>query len=189
MLTTTQTNNLFSPINNALIRLTTEGVAVKTNNGYKVYNHKNGTVTNCSDFVIDAGVNLFFYAPCNKVEVGDIVLTGNSLVTIVSVNEETHRIEAFKYEDSSVITLVPEKFMFMGEGYLFTKVVSVLGDIKEGINTKKVMNLMLIGNMFKNEGNNNFLNQMMMFNMMNKCNFGDIFSGLFDFGEDEDKSK
>lgn len=193
MLTVTTTSpNMFRSVPGDLIRLTTEGVAVKTNNGYKVYNHETGVVTNCSDFVLDTNMSLFFYVPANSVSVGDIVLFSGKLVTITSVNvNDSNRIEAFRYEDSTLTTLIPEKFMFLGDTYMFTKVMSIFGDVKNGIDTSKIMSMMLLNNIFNqnnsnnSNNNNNFMSNLMMMGMVKNIDFKSLFSGLFDFNVED----
>lgn len=199
MLTVTTTSpNMFRPVPGDLIRLTTEGVAVKTNNGYKVYNHETGVVTNCSDFVLDTNMSLFFYVPANSVSVGDIVLFSGKLVTITNVNvNDSNRIEAFRYEDSTLTTLIPEKFMFLGDTYMFTKVMSIFGDVKDGIDTSKIMSMMLLNNIFNqnnsgnsnnNNNNNNFMSNLMTMGMVKNIDFKSLFSGLFDFNVEDKNS-
>lgn len=61
-------NGLFGHIGPGLCRLAMNGrIAVKTSQGYKTYDPKNETLVNCSNFCFDAGDELFFSIPTNKV--------------------------------------------------------------------------------------------------------------------------
>lgn len=64
-------NGMFGKVAPGMCRLSMSGgIAVKTDNGYKSYNVKTGRLTNCDNFVFNAGEEFFFVIPTNKVSVG-----------------------------------------------------------------------------------------------------------------------
>ena len=83
-------NGMFGKIAPGMCRLSMSGgIAVKTSNGYKSYNVKNGRLTNCDSFVFDIGEEFFFVMPTNKVEVGDIILVSGKPKCVIKAEKET----------------------------------------------------------------------------------------------------
>lgn len=184
-------NGMFGKVAPGMCRLSMSGgIAVKTTNGYKSYNVKTGRLTNCTNFVFDIGEDFFFLIPTNKVEVGDIILAGGKPKCVIEAGE--NKITVINYEDSTVDTILPERHVFMGNTYFYGKIVSMFGqDIFKGKKgTNKIMQYMMVSEMMKgNNGTNGGFGNMLPFMMMSG-GMGDMFGGLFNFGdEDEDDTK
>lgn len=182
-------NNMFGKVPNGMCRLSMYGgIAVKTSNGYKTYNLKKNRLTNCSNFVFPVGEEFFFVIPTNKVEVGDIILIANKPKCVVRTGKDT--IQVINYEDSVVETILPERHIFMGNAYFYGKIVSMFGDDivgngKKGMN--KLIGYMMMSEMMKGSGNNNSMNSILPLMMLtNGGSFGDMFSDIFNFTEEED---
>ena len=115
------------------------GIAVKTRAGYRSYDMEQKRMTNCDSFVMDVGEDFFFVLPTNKVKPGDIILAGGAPKCVLSANDDT--ITAINFDDATVETLLPEHHLFMGNTYLYGKIVSLFG--KNGVKGKKGMGRML----------------------------------------------
>ena len=158
-------------------RLSMNGIAVKTSNGYKTFDPNTQTLVNCADFVFDVADDMFFCLPTNSVQTGDIIIASGAPVCVISVNG--NRIEALRYEDSTVVTIIPENIMFMGNVYFFSKVISPYGGLMNGNDPSQFMQLMMMSEMFK--GDNKGMGSMLALGMMMNggLDFGKMFSGMF----------
>ena len=179
-------NGLFGKVANGMCRLSMDGkIAIKTENGYKTYS--DGKITNCSSFVFDIGEEFFFVIPTNHVEQGDIILVNSDggrrpMFVLTADGEE---IKAIDYKSSEVKTILPEHHVFMGETYFYGKIVSMFGNTnflkgKKGMN--KMIQLMMLSSMTKGGS----MSEMLPFMMMSG-NMGNMFEGMFDFGEEEEE--
>ena len=183
-------NGMFGRIENGMCRLTMTGnIAVKTSNGYKSYNVKTGRLTNCTNFCFNVGEEFFFVIPTNKVAVGDIILVNRRPNCVTKV--EKNQITVINYENSTIETIVPERHVFMGNTYFYGKIVSMFGDNFMGKKDagNKMLQYMMMSEMFKGmNGNGNNSNQMSnMFPMMMMFggNMKDMFSGMFNFFDND----
>lgn len=94
----------------------------------------------------------------------------------------------FNYMNSTIETVVKERHVFMGNTYYYGKIVSPFGNMiskKDGLNS--IMKMAMMGQMFGNNANgmgnsSNGQNGLMMAMMMSG-DMGDMFNGLFDFGD------
>ena len=180
-------NGMFGKIAPGMCRLSMNGgIAVKTSNGYKSYNVKNGRLTNCDSFVFDIGEEFFFVIPTNKVEVGDIILVSGKPKCVVKSDKDT--ITVINYEDSTVETILPERHVFMGNTYLYGKIVSMFGNnfMKGKKGMDKMMSYMVMSEMMKgsNTSSNGMGSMLPMMMLMNGNNVSDMFSDMFDFDID-----
>ena len=182
-------NKYFGKIQNGMVRLSMNGdMAIKTSNGYKTYDVKTGTLTNCDSFVFDIGSEFFFIIPTNKVETGDVILASGKPHCVIKA--ENNRIEALRYEDGSIVTIIPEHHVFMGKTYFYGKIVSMFGKIKGGKGMNGMMKYMMMSEMMKgNGGNNNSMFSMLPMMMFMNGGMGDMFEGMFDFDEEEDEKE
>ena len=181
-------NGMFGKVAPNMCRMGMNGeIAIKTSGGYKTYNVKTGTLTNCDNFAFDLGEDWFFIIPTNKVSKGDIILAGNRPRCVLEVKENT--IKTFCYEDGTISEIAPEHHMFMGKQYFYGKIVSLFGNMmngKGGMN--KMFQYMMMSEMMKGGngnafgGNNNWLPMMMMMN-------GGNFNFMNDLFEDEDEDE
>ena len=180
-------NKYFGKVANGMVRLSMNGdMAIKTSNGYKTYDVKTGALTNCDAFVFDVGSEFFFIIPTNKVESGDVILAAGKPHCVIKV--EANRIEALRYEDGSIVNIVPERNVFMGKTYFYGKIVSMFGKINGGKGMKGMMKYMMLSEMMKGgNGNNNSMLPMMM--LMNGGGMEDMFGDMFDFEEEEEKEE
>ena len=182
---------MFGKVDNGMCRLSMNGnIAVKTSNGYKSYNMKEGRLVNCANFVFPMGDEMFFIIPTNKVEKGDIIVVAGLPKCVLKKDDGT--ITVINYEDSTVETILPERHIFMGETYFYGKIVSMFGEDIIGGGKKsmnKIMKFMMMSEMMKGFGGNsqnNAMANMMPLRMMSGGNMGDLFSGIFDFGEKDE---
>lgn len=182
-------NKYFGKVQNGMVRLSMNGdMAIKTSNGYKTYDVKSGTLTNCDSFVFDIGSEFFFIIPTNKVETGDVILASGKPHCVIKA--ENNRIEALRYEDGSIVTIIPEHHVFMGKTYFYGKIVSMFGKIKGGKGMNGMMKYMMMSEMMKgNSGNNNSMSSMLPMMMFMNGGMGDMFEGMFDFEEEEEKEE
>lgn len=188
--TSNMMNKYFGKVANGMVRMSMNGdMAIKTSNGYKTYEVKTGALTNCDAFVFDVGSEFFFIIPTNKVESGDVILAAGKPHCVIKA--EANRIEALRYEDGSIVNIVPEHHMLFGKTFFYGKIVSMFGQVKGGKGMKGMMKYMMLSEMMKNgNGNNNSMNSMLpMMMLMNGGGMEEMFGGLFDMGEDEDEKE
>ena len=183
-------NGMFGRIENGMCRLTMTGnIAVKTSNGYKSYNVKTGRLTNCTNFCFNVGEEFFFVIPTNKVAVGDIILVNRRPNCVTKV--EKNQITVINYENSTIETIVPERHVFMGNTYFYGKIVSMFGDNFMGKKDagNKMLQYMMMSEMFKgmngNGNNSNQISNMFPMMMMFGGNMKDMFSGMFNFFDND----
>ena len=184
-------NGMFGKIAPGMCRLSINGgIAVKTSNGYKTYNLKTGGLTNCDSFVFNIGEEFFFVIPTNKAEPGDILLVGGKPKCVIEA--EKNKLTVINYEDSTVETILPERYVFMGNTYFYGKIVSMFGSdlIKGKKGTNKIMQYMMMSEMMKgSSGDSGSGMNTMLPLMMLGGNMGNIFDGLFDFDEEDAESE
>ena len=154
------------------------GIAIKTSCGYKTYDIKSERFTNCSNFVFDIGEDFFFVIPTNKVKPGDIILANGKPKCVISVEKD--RISALNYEDSTLEQILPERYIFMGNSYLYGKVVSMLGNgLKKGKGPGKIMKYMMLSGMMKKDGKDSPFDMLPL--LLLGGGAGDkLFEGIFD---------
>ena len=175
---------MFGKVGSGMVRMSMNGdMAIKTSNGYKTYDAESGALVNCDNFVFDIGSEMFFLIPTNKVQKGDIILASGKPHCVIGA--EKNRIEALRYEDGSIVNIVPERHVFMGQTYFYGKIVSMFGNMKgKGMNS--MMKYMMMSEMMK--GKNDAMSNMlpMMFLMGNGGgNMDNMFEGMFDLGMDD----
>ena len=182
-------NKYFGKVAGNMCRMSMNGdMAIKTSNGYKTYDVTTGTLMNCDSFVFDIGSEFFFIIPTNKVETGDVILASGKPHCVIKA--EDNRIEALRYEDGSLVTIIPERHVFMGKTYFYGKIVSMFGKIKGGKGMKGMMKYAMMSEMMKgNGGNNNSMSSMLPMMMFMNGGMGDMFEGMFDMDEEEDKTE
>jgi hypothetical protein len=176
-------NGMFGKVAPGMCRLSMSGgIAVKTDNGYKSYNVKTGRLTNCDNFVFNAGEEFFFVIPTNKVSVGDIILVAGKPKCVIET--EKNRITVINYEDSTVDTILPERHVFMGNTYFYGKIVSMFGDMSGKHKNNKILKYMMLSSMMSGD-NSGGMSNMMPLLIMNGMG-GDMFGDMFDFDEMDD---
>lgn len=175
---------MFGRVGSGMVRMSMNGdMAIKTSNGYKTYDAESGALVNCDNFVFDIGSEMFFLIPTNKVQKGDIILASGKPHCVIGV--EKNRIEALRYEDGSIVNIVPERHVFMGQTYFYGKIVSMFGNMKgKGMNS--MMKYMMMSEMMK--GKSDVMSNMlpMMFLIGNGGgNMDSMFEDMFDLGMDD----
>ena len=184
-------NGMFGKVEHGMCRLSMSGqIAVKTSNGYKSYNPKSGRLVNCMNFVFDTMDDWFFVIPTNNVAVGDIILVNHKPRCVKEVKD--NQITVINYEDSTIETILPERHVFMGNTYFYGKIVSMFGNtnfMKSEKGMNNIMKYMMLSTMMKGNGNNNSgnMNSMLPFMMMSG-DMNNMFDGIFNFSEMEEKS-
>ena len=179
---------MFGKVGSGMVRMSMNGdMAIKTSNGYKTYDAESGALVNCDNFVFDIGSEMFFLIPTNKVQKGDIILASGKPHCVIGA--EKNRIEALRYEDGSIVNIVPERHVFMGQTYFYGKIVSMFGNMKgKGMNS--MMKYMMMSEMMK--GKSDAMSNMlpMMFLMGNGGgNMDNMFEGMFDLDLDEPETE
>ena len=176
---------LFGKVAPGQVRLSMNGdMAIKTSNGYKTYNVEDGSLTNCDNFVFDIGSEFFFIIPTNKVEKGDVILASGKPHCVIKT--EDNRIEALRYEDGSIVNIVPECNVFFGKTYFYGKIVSMFGSMK-GKGMDSMMKYMVMSEMMKGGNSNNMASMLPMMMFMQSGGIDNMFSGMFDFGAEDEK--
>ena len=175
---------MFGKVGSGMVRMSMNGdMAIKTSNGYKTYDAESGALVNCDNFVFDIGSEMFFLIPTNKVQKGDIILASGKPHCVIGA--EKNRIEALRYEDGSIVNIVPERHVFCGHTYFYGKIVSMFGNMKgKGMNS--MMKYMMMSEMMK--GKSDAMSNMlpMMFLMGNGGgNMDNMFENMFDFDMDD----
>lgn len=180
-------NGMFGKVGNGMCRLAMMGgVAVKTSNGYKTYDIDNNRLTNCSNFVFDIGEEFFFVVPTKKVKKGDIIIVSGTPRCVIK--SEDNVITVINYEDSTIENILPEHYVFMGNTYLYGKIVSMFGENLFGNQkgTNKIIKYMMISEMMKGQNaSGNSMNGMLPFMMMGGS-MENVFEGIFDIDDEEE---
>lgn len=178
-------NKMFGKLAAGMCRISANGkIAVKTNGGYKSYDVDSNRLVNCSNFVLPVGDDFFFVVPTNNVKKGDIILVDGRPRCVIK--KDSDMITVMNFETSVVETIVPERHMFMGNMYFYSKIVSMFGDnLTKGKGTENMFKYMMMSEMMKggDKGSSMMLPLMMM------GGGGDMFSGMFDFNFDEGDSE
>lgn len=182
-------NGMFGPVAPGMCRISMSGkTAIKTNNGYKVYDVEKNRLTNCDSFVFDIGEDWFFVIPTNKVQRGDIILANGKPRCVIEASK--NEIKTLCYEDGTLETILPERHVFMGKQYFYGKIVSMFGNMAagekgmSGIFKYMMLSQMMGGNTAGNSTNsfmsngNNMLPMMMLMNGGGGNFFDGIFSGF-----------
>lgn len=143
-------SNMFGHIKAGMCRLSVNGgIAIKTSNGYKTYNVDTGNLTNVTQFCFDIGEELFFVMPTTKAKKGDILLIdGHPKCVVETPNDKT--IKVIDYETSTIQEIVPERHVFLGKTYFYSKIVSMFGSgnfLKGSKGMSKMMKLMMMKSM------------------------------------------
>jgi len=187
-------NGVMGKIKSGCCRLGMNGrIAIKTSDGYKTYDPKTGNVTNCSNFVLDIGDDVFMVIPTRKLKEGDIVLINGKPMYILDV-KSANRVEAMNYEDSTIQTVIPERHAIMGRRF-YGKIVSLIGSgfgagkggFFKNMLKLKMMSSMMGGNNNSNSnsifGGNNALPMMML---MGNGSMDGLFDGFMDDDSDDE---
>lgn len=182
-------NGIFGKVAPGMCRLTMNGnIAVKCANGYKSYNVRKGTLTNVTNFCFNVGDEMFFVISTNHVEVGDIILVGGKPKCVIEATKKI--IKVIDYENSEIRDVVPERHVFMGSTYFYSKIVSMFGNsFKKGKGFGNIMKMMMVSSLMggnNNINNNNGLGQMMAMSMFMGGGNNNPFEGMFDFNLDMD---
>ncbi len=191
-------NGLFGKIASGMCRLTLDGdIAVKTSNGYKSYNVKEGVLTNVTNFCFDIGEEFFFLIPTNQVSEGDIILVDGKPKCVISCNGKI--ITAIDYESSEIRQILPEHHALMGNIYFYGKIVSIFGNtkfIKSQKGISQMMKMMMLSSMMKGQqqdkngmGGFSQMLPMMMFMNDGGGGFSKMFEGLFDQTSDKEEGE
>ena len=177
-------NGIMGKVKSGCCRLSMNGkIAIKTSDGYKVYNEKTGNLTNCSNFVLDIADDMFMLIPTRNLKPGDIVLINGKPMYILEVKAK-NRVEAMNYEDSTIQTVIPERHAIMGRKF-YGKIVSILG---KGFNGKggffkNMLKLKMMGAMFgrSTDGDGVFgSNALPMMMLMGNGSMDGLFDGIAD---------
>jgi len=177
-------NGVMGKIKSGCCKLSMDGrIAIKTSDGYKVYNSKTGNVTNCSNFVLDAD-DFFMVVPTRKLKPGDIVLINGKPMYILEVKAK-NRVEAMNYEDSTIQTVIPERHVLMGRRF-YGKIVSLIGNgfgAGKGGFFKNMLKFKMMSTMMGGGDTGFNSNGLAMMMLMGNGSMDSLFDG---FADDED---
>lgn len=182
-------NGVMGKIKNGMCRLSMNGgIAVKTSDGYKVYNPKNGNLTNCQNFVLDLADDFFFVMPTRNLKPGDIVLINGKPMYIIDVKAK-NRVEAMSYENSTIQTVIPERHAFLGRRF-YGKIVSLIagGFGAKGGFFKNMLKLKMMSSMFSGGAAGGSTggfggNMLPMMMLMGGGSMDGLFDGIIDDGD------
>lgn len=183
-------NGIMGKVKSGCCRLSINGkIAIKTSDGYKVYNEKTGNLTNCSNFVLDIADDMFMLIPTRNLNPGDIVLINGKPMYILEIKAK-NRVEAMNYEDSTIQTVIPERHVVMGRKF-YGKIVSILGKgfAGKGGFFKNMLKLKMMGAMMGGNANDSGVFSGSALPMMMLMGNGGM-DGLFDgiAGEDDNEN-
>lgn len=178
---------MFGKIAPGMCRLSMNGeIAVKTSSGYKSVNADTGRLTNCNNFVFNIGEEFFFLVPTNKVTKGDIILVNGKPKCVLEAQK--NKITAISYEDSTVEQIIPERMVFLGNTYLYGKVVSMFGKNGFGKGGGKIFKYMMLSEMMKGNKTEGGMNAVLPFLLLGGKGDTGFMDGIFDFDfEDDDE--
>ena len=177
-------------IESGCCRLSLNGrIAVKTSDGYKVYNPKTGSVTNCSNFVLDLADDMFMLVPTRTLKSGYIILINGKPVYVLE-NLSKNRVKVMQYEDSSIKEVIPERHALLGRKF-YGRIVSLFGDgfgKKGGGFFKNMLKLKMMGAMMGGRGEDSGFggNTLPMMMLMNGGSLDGLFDGICGESEDDD---
>ena len=149
-------NGMLGKVAPGMCRLSVQGgIAIKTGDGYKSYDEATGRMINCENFVFPVGEEFFFVIPTNKVRKGDIILAGGKPKYVLEAGK--NRITALNYGTSVIETILPERYLFLGNTYFYGKIVSMFGSrgAGGGKGSGRIFKYMLLGQMLKSQGTGN----------------------------------
>ena len=174
-------NKFLGKIKPGMCRMSMNGIAINVNGEYKTYDVDKGILMNCDDFVFDVGDDMFFSIPCNKVRKGDIILASSGPVCVIEAKK--NEIKGFDYKTGTIVSIVPERHVFFGSTYFYSKIFSPFINVMKGNNSmEKMAQYMMLSEMTK--GNSDMGKMMGMTMMMNG---GMDFSNMFNFDEEEER--
>lgn len=117
--------NCFGKVADGVLRMSYKsGIAVRTSNGYRVYDVNTGKLDNVTDLCMDLP-GMFYTVPCKAYKPGDLIFFDGSMKAVVEVGKVS--VKAFDYERSVIEEIVPETILF-GHKKLYPKVISLMGD-------------------------------------------------------------
>lgn len=183
-------NGVMGKIKPGCCRLGINGrIAIKTSDGYKIYDPKTGNVTNCSNFVLDVADDMFMVIPTRKLKEGDIVLINGKPMYILDVKSK-NRVEAMNYEDSTIQTVIPERHAIMGRRF-YGKIVSLIGSgfgTGKGGFFKNMLKLKMMSSMMGGNSSDGMFsgNGLAMMMLMGNGSMDGLFDGFMDDEDDED---
>ena len=181
-------NGVIGKIQKGCCRLSMNGkIAIKTSDGYKVYNEKTGNLTNCSNFVLDIADDMFMLLPTKTLKPGDIVLINGKPMYILETKAK-NRVEAMDYETSTIQTVIPERHAIMGRKF-YGKIVSLIGSgfCGKGGFFKNMLKFKMMSSMMGGDYVEGSLgNALPMLMLMGNGSMDGLFDGFCDDGDDED---
>lgn len=178
--------SMFGKIAPGMCRLSMTGeIAVKTDGGYKSFNTETGRLTNCDNFVFNIGEEFFFLIPTNRVKKGDIILVNGKPRCVIEAGKNS--IKALNYSDSTLENIIPERMVFLGNTYMYGKIVSMFGS-RLGRGKKgpgKIFKYMMLSEMMKGNKTEG-INMLLPMMLMGQGGMDDMFGGMFDMDSDDD---
>ena len=174
-------NKFLGKIKPGMCRMSMNGIAINVNGEYKTYDVDKGILMNCDDFVFDIGDDMFFSIPCNNVHKGDIILASSDPVCVIEAKK--NEIKGFDYKNGTLVSIVPERHIFFGSTYFYSKIFSPFANVIKGNNSmEKMAQYMMLSEMTKGDSD---MGKMIGMAMM--MNGGMDFSNMFNFDENSEE--
>lgn len=179
-------NGLFGQIGPNMCRISIDGkIAIKTKSGYKTFDVATNQLTQCANFALDVGEEFFFMIPTTNAMPGDIIVSNG--LPVVVLTAQPNMLTVMRYEDGTILNIIPERHMFMGQTYFYGKIVSMFGNVAN--DPTQIFKFMLMkqfcGHMFDNNEYDDHYNKknpmMAMMPMLFMANggFANIFNNAF----------
>lgn len=125
----------FGPYNGKNVRLSMQGMAVKTPQGrYNAYDRNTNTLTDVTDFLIEGFGDVFWMMPVAQkaIALGDVIFHNDSPVIVSAIDEDTNSLTVVDVSRGEMIKKLPQKNVFGMDFY--SKLVNVTEDLFKGIN-------------------------------------------------------
>lgn len=182
----------FGPVPKGDCRLGLNGlVAINVNTGgapkYKTYDVKTGTLTNCSDFALEMDGS-FFLIPAMKVVPGDIILSDGGPCCVIESGKNS--IKVFSYQRGTIEEKVPERHLFLGNAYCYTRLFSPLANLMKGRGGMgNAVKMMMLSRLFSGRDGAGGAGMDPMALLMLSGGGNDLFQDMFDgaFAPDEEE--
>lgn len=142
------------------------GLAIKTQNGYVVYDLETNEAKNVGDLVFNDFSYIYLF-PTAELKVGDIIMNNGKFVVITSVEEG---IKAVDVAEGTEITMITTKNIFGMK--LYVKAYNLMGNMtnKDGDIGSNMMQMMMMQEMMSGgiggSGKSNLMEMMMMMQLM-----------------------
>lgn len=157
----------FGPYKNKDVRLSMQGMAVKTPEGrYNVYNAQTGALTDVTGFLMDDFGDVFYAIPVAQkdIKVGDVILHNKAPVIVTQIGATM--ISVLDPSRGEEVKKVPAKSFFGFDFY--SKIINAMEGLMDTANADQPFGMLPMIMMMSDDGRENDpLKMVMMYQMMN----------------------